>query len=281
VGLFLVFLSAAGFASLAVLGKFAFAEGFALASVLAWRFIVAALLLAPVIMARGVTRYKPALLGTAFLLGFVGYAVQATLFFVALQRTSAAVTSLLLYTYPAFVALIGRIVFHENLSGRRLAALLLAMGGVVLTIPPGGTSVELSGALVALASGVWYACYLSFGARRVQALDAVTTTGILSVGASISFAAAAILSGGLQIPSNMSSWLLMLGLGLLATVLPVVALFAAIPRLGITRTSIMSTLEPVLTALFGFLLLGEALSPAQLLGGGLVVVSAVVLQLFG
>jgi drug/metabolite transporter (DMT)-like permease len=281
VGLFLVFLSAAGFATLAIFGKYAYAEGLTLSSVLAWRFIVAAAVLIPVIVVRKSWSIKPSLLATGFLLGAIGYAVQATLFFAALERTSAAVTSLLLYTYPAFVALIGRFVFNEVLGNWRLFALVTSIAGVVLTIPYDGSGVELVGAAIALSSGIWYACYLSFGARRAQGMDPVTTTGLLSLGAAVSFAIAAAVSGGLQMPVGWPLWSSIAGIGIVATVLPVVTLFAAIRRLGITRTSIMSTLEPVLTALFGFLLLGESLSLVQVCGGGLVVVGAVVLQLFG
>ena len=280
-GFFLVFLSATGFATLAVFGKFAFADGLNLMSVLSWRFIVAASVLLPVLIIRRSWRIKPSLLVMALLLGAIGYAVQAALFFTALQKTSAAITSLLLYSYPTFVAIISRFVFKERLSNWRLLALLLSILGVVLTIPYDGTRIEILGAAVALASGVWYACYLSFGARRVQEIDPVSTTGILSIGAAVSFTLCGFLSGGIQIPPSPSSWLNILGIGVVATVLPIVCLFAAIKKLGVTRTSIMSTLEPVLTAVFGYVMLGEALSVLQVGGGMLIVLSAILLQVFG
>jgi drug/metabolite transporter (DMT)-like permease len=48
------------------------------------------------------------------------------------------------------------------------------------------------------------------------------------------------------------------------------AFFAGLQRLGAARTSMLSTLEPIVTVALAVLLLGEALSVAQCLGGALI-----------
>jgi drug/metabolite transporter (DMT)-like permease len=103
VGLGLCVVSAAGFGSLAIFGKQAYAGGLGVVGVLALRFGVAAPLLVglALVARRGLRLPRPTalrLLG----LGGIGYAIQATLFFTALTRISAGLAApLLLYLYPA------------------------------------------------------------------------------------------------------------------------------------------------------------------------------------
>ena len=56
-------------------------------------------------------------------------------------------------------------------------------------------------------------------------------------------------------------------------------LFAGIARVGPTVASILSTVEPVVTVLLAFLVFGEVLGAAQLLGGALVLCSVLVLYM--
>jgi drug/metabolite transporter (DMT)-like permease len=104
VGLLLCVVSAAGFGSLAIFGKQAYAGGLGVIGVLALRFALAAPLLVglALVARRGLGLGRPTalrLLG----LGAIGYAIQATLFFNALTRISAGLAALLLYLYPALV----------------------------------------------------------------------------------------------------------------------------------------------------------------------------------
>ena len=63
---------------------------------------------------------------TALALGALGYAAQAGAYFAALARMEAGPLSLLVYTYPAIVAVAGVLLGRERLDARRLAALVLA-----------------------------------------------------------------------------------------------------------------------------------------------------------
>lgn len=277
-----VILSATGFATLAIFGKLAFNAGLTSSSVLAWRFLIAAALLVPYIIASGQWRLARRDVINAVGLGLIGYSIQAILFFSALKHTSAAVTSLMLYTYPAFVAVISWLVFHEKMTRHRLVALVVSLVGMVLTVPMESKNIasELTGAAIALCSGVWYACYLVFGARRVRGLKPAATSAYLSIGAAFAFFVSASISGGLQVPERLEVWGVLLAIGGLATVLPVATLFAALARLGVVKTSILSTLEPVITAVFGYMFLAETMSGQQLLGGALVLLGAVTLHWF-
>lgn len=280
VGVALVAISATGFATLAILAKFAYAEGLDLASTLAWRFAGAAAVLWAWLVWRGEWRLNKREAIAATLLGTVGYAVQAALFFAALTYAGAGVTALLLYTYPAFVTILVWITEGDRPGWYRRIALGLALVGCLLTADLSGTTVQPVGLLLGIASGAWYALYLTFGARLVRSVSPVTTSAYLSLGAALSFLGAAFLGHGLIFPKTSVAMWTVAGLVLIATVLPIVTLFAGIQRLGTAQAAILSTIEPVVTVLLGILFLGEQLEARQILGGLLVVSSVVLIQAF-
>jgi drug/metabolite transporter (DMT)-like permease len=75
-------------------------------------------------------------------------------------------------------------------------------------------------------------------------------------------------------PASASGWAAVIAIGLACTVLPILAFFAGLKRVGPSRASILSTLEPVVTVALAWMALDEALSFAQLAGGALVLASA-------
>jgi hypothetical protein len=90
-GLVLCLISAAGFGSLAIFGKQAYAGGLGVIGVLAMRFAVAApLLIGLALVARRRLRLGWPVGLRLLALGGIGYAIQATLFVTALTRISAA-----------------------------------------------------------------------------------------------------------------------------------------------------------------------------------------------
>jgi drug/metabolite transporter (DMT)-like permease len=66
-------------------------------------------------------------------------------------------------------------------------------------------------------------------------------------------------------------------IALISTVLPIVAFFAGLARVGATAAATFSTLEPVVTVVLAALVLAQPLTPIQLVGGMLILVAAVVL----
>jgi drug/metabolite transporter (DMT)-like permease len=84
--------------------------------------------------------------------------------------------------------------------------------------------------------------------------------------------------GGMSLPDNSSGWagLIMLAL-LYGSAFSV--LFIFVPRLDMARNAPVMNFEPVASLLIGYLVLGQMLSPSQLLGGAVVVGGIVVLSL--
>src|SRR5918999_1117477 len=157
--------SGAAFGAMAVFGKLAYDEGATVGTLLAVRFALAAVVFWAVILAAGAAGQVRALprrtAGAGLALGACGYALQAGLFFSALDRIDASLLSLLLYTFPAIVAVAAVAIGRERLSGRRVMALALALGGAVLVVAGTGTgALDPLGAALGLGAACVYSAYI-------------------------------------------------------------------------------------------------------------------------
>ena len=110
---------------MAVFGKLAYDEGATVGTLLAVRFALAAALFWALLLARGGLRELRALgaprrRAPALALGACGYALQAGCYFAALERIDASLLSLLLYTFPAMVA-VAAVALGPRAARRRAA----------------------------------------------------------------------------------------------------------------------------------------------------------------
>jgi drug/metabolite transporter (DMT)-like permease len=64
----------------------------------------------------------------------------------------------------------------------------------------------------------------------------------------------------------------------IGTLLPFICMVTALRHIPAPRAAIVATLEPVLAAVFAWVLLGEELAPVQLAGGALVLGAVVWVQ---
>ncbi len=212
-------------------------------------------------------------------LGGVGYAFQASLFYAALQRGTAAAVALLFYAYPALVTGVEMAVARQRPTGRLSTALGLSVAGTLLIVLSGGhVSITPAGTGLALAAAAAFGLYLLVGAgaaprTSASAGGAMVIGAWVAAGAAVSLSAVGAASGGLRWPGE--DWWLMIASGL-ATACAFVLLFAALERLGASRTSVVMTLEALSAVVLGALLLDERLGPVQLIGG-LAILAATVL----
>ena len=280
-GLGLVTLSAAGFATLAIFGKLAFAAGMSLPTMLALRFSGASLLFWALLLSRGASglRLGRATIGRLLLMGGIGYAVQSSLFLGAVAFIPAALTGMLLYTYPAWVTLLAWRLDGDRPTVRRWLALALALAGTTLIAGSPDGQLHPLGLALALASGVWYSGYIVLGNRVVRGVPPLVGSAWVAVGAMTSFTVVGLLFGQIRLDfAQPDGTLAMLGMVLLATVIPIVTFLAGLQRLGPARTAILSTLEPVCTVVLAVALLGERLTFTQAVGSGLVLLAVTLLQ---
>lgn len=280
-GALLVAFSAAGFGAMPIFARQAYAAGVDLYGILLPRFALAAALLALLAMLLG-SKVPPARhIVPLALLGGVGYVGQSMLYYSALHHASAGLVALLLYAYPFLVALLAATFLRERLGMRHAVALPVAAIGLVLTIG-GGTGTPL-GVALGLGAALVYSVYIVGGTRVMRQVDPLVASSIVCAVAAMSMASIALwrVAHGLPftLPHDAAGAIPVLLIALVSTVLSITAMLVGLKWLGASMTSVLSTLEPVVSVLLGALVLHEAVSGLQALGGAIVLAAAIWLAL--
>jgi drug/metabolite transporter (DMT)-like permease len=268
----LIVVSAVAFGAMAIFARFAYAGGADVLGVLSLRFLIAGVLLTLVMLARRRPWPRGRALVVAILMGAIGYVGQAVCFFAALNHASAGLVALLLYVYPTLVCLLAAAFLHQPLTRRTLVVLAVSFIGIALTL--GGGHGTATGIALGLAAAAFYSVYIIVGSRELAGTDALGATTVVCLSAAATLGIASLLRTP-QFPAVWWGWAAVLAIALVSTVVAMLAFFGGLKRVGPARASILSTLEPVVTVALAWVLLGESLSPLQLVGGALVLGSAV------
>jgi drug/metabolite transporter (DMT)-like permease len=279
--------SGAAFGAMAIFGKLAYGSGATVGTLLAVRFVLAAALFWALVLADGAAHEVRALrrrdVGVGLALGGCGYALQAGCYFAALERIDASLLSLLLYTFPAMVAVAAFALGRERIDAPRLAALALALGGLVLVLAGAGAgAIDPVGAALGFGAAVVYSTYILVSDRVVGCVRPHVLSAVVCTGAAVTLTVGSALLGELR-PGELTAagWGWLACLALISTVGAVSLFFAGLNRVGPTTASILATVEPVVTVLLAFVVFGEVLSVLQLLGGTLVLGAVLLLASYG
>lgn len=273
-GVILCAVSGLTFGLLGAFGTLAFSAGESVSQVLVLRFGTAAVVLWVVV---GVTRRRVPrgrALVQAILLGAVGYAMQALLYFSALQRLSVGLTSLLLYTFPVIVVGVSLLVGRERPSWR---APVLAVGGVVACVGSSDVRLDVVGILLGLGAAVVYTGYY-FGMDTLPAgADRLAVAALICTSAAVVHLGLGLAGSGLRLPSTATAgWISLLAI--VSTVLPITLLLLGIRLAGPTTAAVVSCVEPLTAVIVGAAFFADPFGPSQLIGTAMVVAAVVLLQ---
>lgn len=274
-GIVYISLSALGFGSMAVFARHAYAAGVDTPTLLLLRFSIAGAIMWAVFAFRrcALPARRPLLVLAG--MGALGYAGQAFSFFTALTLGSAGLAALLLYTYPALVALLSRVVLRHPLSPLQLFAIAMALAGSALTIgrAPDGTAL---GVFFGLLAAFIYAGYILTGSRLPADVTPTASTAVVITAAAAVYGAVALFRG-VRLPEGASGWLAIVAIAVVSTAAAIAFFLEGLERLGPVRASVYSTLEPVFTLVLASVFLGERLSAVRLAGGALILGAVIVL----
>ncbi len=281
-GAWIIVASASGFATLGILLKYAFAAGANICTILAGRFLIAALFLLLYLRLRGIRCSVS--LRTArhlFLMGAVGYGGMSMLFANGIHYLSASLTGLLLYTYPALVAVLAVLLGDERFTAQKALALAICSVGLVLLLGASFQGVKPAGVFSVLGAAVIYSCYIVVGNKILKNTDPLVTSLYVCFSAGLAFLAYGLASGELQWRVSTAGWLSIVGIAVFPTLFGVLGFFLGMRLIGATSASIISMLEPLITVLLSTLLLGERITALQGVGGAVLLSGAIILQLWG
>jgi drug/metabolite transporter, DME family len=293
VGAGLVILAAACFGTLGPLSEFASRAGVTSLALVTWRGALGASCMVLFVAWQSTSaRRLPQRLGAlplrdrwAMAGASLANAILNLAVFVAFLRIGIAMTLLIFYLYPAFVALTSVLWFGERLDRLRWSALVISLVGMVLVVAganaPGtldalGIGLSLLGAV----SQTFYVLAARHGFARVPGAQAA---GLTMAGAASIYLLVALATGSLgaltqPLDSAAAFWPVLLA-GVVGAGVPTLAFITGIRLLGAPRAAILATFEPVVGVALAALLLGQQPAPVQLVGGVMIISAGVVLQL--
>jgi drug/metabolite transporter (DMT)-like permease len=275
IGVALTAVSAASFGAMAIFARLAYDDGTDVTALLFLRFLLAAACMVAVLRLRRLPWPRGRPLAGLATMGGVGYVGQSLCYFTALTLASASLVALLLYAYPAIVTVLSAALLGLPLTARTVAALVAALAGTALIIGPeaGG---EPLGIVLGLSAAVIYSGYILAGSRLAPGVGPLPSATVVMVAAAAVYAVIAIVQRP-TFPSTTGSWLAVVGIAVVSTVVAITTFFAGMERVGPADASTLSTLEPVVTVLLAAVVLDERLGMVQAAGGVLVLAAVVLL----
>lgn len=245
-----------------------------------YRMGLAAIILSPLFV-RNIRRSNIKLDRRIFVLPLLGglfTALDHAIWNTAVNLTTAANATLLGNTAPLYVSLVAWLVFREKLTSKfwlglafTLTGAGLVLGNDFLNHPTFG-----KGDLLALGAGAFYGGYFLVTQRGRQKLDTLSYVWLATLTAGLFNLGFSLILGMPLFGYPIKSYLSLLALALLPQVTGYLAIGYALGHLPASVVSPTVILQPVLTALLAIPLLGEALQPAQWIGG-LIVLSGIFL----
>jgi drug/metabolite transporter (DMT)-like permease len=187
--------------------------------------------------------------------------------------TSVANSTLLANLAPIFVTLAGWLIWKRHVTRTFLAGMVLAITGMFILVGPnfavGGTRL-LGDALGAL-TGAFYAGYMlsiklardaGAGTARLMAWSTTITAVLLLP--------VALLSPQPFLPAALAGWWVLVALAIVTQILGQGLIAYAFAHLPASLSSVSLLIQPVVASFVAWQLFGEAIGPAQFIGGAVV-----------
>ncbi|WP_242497391.1 DMT family transporter [Nocardioides oleivorans] len=241
---------------------------------LAVRFAIASLALL-VVAPRAIGRLSPAVRRHAAVLGLL-YGVAQILQTAGLAHTPASISGFVTGLYVVCTPLLAAMILRTAIPPVTWAAVALATVGLgVLAL--NGLSIGY-GELITLASAVLYALHIVGLGAWSSAQDAIgmTTLQVIVIAVVCTTATA---PDGIVLPDRTSDWVSVLYMAVIVGALGLLGQTWAQAHLPPTRSAIIMSMEPVFASFFAVWLGGENLTARLLVGGAMVLVAMLTVEL--
>ena len=220
-------------------------------------------------------RERKAALGLGLLNGTMAFCLMS-----AFDHVAVGLAILVFYLYPVFTALGAWLTGQEKLNAGLIVGLGGGFIGLALALEITGQSANAIGVGLAGFASVLMAATALLSARVLKTDNARSITLHMHISASILFIILILICVQIDLPTTMRGWVGFAGVPLFYTV-AIVTFFAGIAHIGAVRASLVMNLEPVASIAIGFILLGQVLSPRQLLGATIVICAVTAIKWLG
>lgn len=278
-GTFLLIISATAFALMAIFAKYAYALQINTSTLLSLRFLIASVVMWLVVFFMKVSpRIEKKQLLALFGLGALGYGLMSTFFFSAVKLVPASIAAILLYMYPVIVTILSAWINREAVTKYKIISLLISTTGLVMVVGVVFEGINTRGVFYGIMAAVIYSFYIIISNKLVRKLDPVIAAAYVITSAAVAFNIIGWAMGTVNIAINLQGWLTIIGIAVVSTVIAILTFFQGLKLVGPSKASIISSMEPVVTAIVACLLFSEMLTLVQIIGGGLVIGAVILIQ---
>jgi drug/metabolite transporter (DMT)-like permease len=212
------------------------------------------------------------------LLGFLGITFHQWLQSNALRTSEAGTSAWIVSTTPVFMALLGWLILKEGPGWVKTSGILLAFVGVLIVISKGDiNSISIGkfgapGDFLILISAVNWAVFSVLSRRGLKTYPAsLMMFYVMSFGWLFTSLLFLPTKGFAEIGSlTFNGWMGISFLGIFCSGLAYIAWYDALQALTTAQTGVFLYIEPIVTVVVAFFILGEAITPALLIGGAII-----------
>ena len=256
------------------------------------RSTIALLILAPLLLAgnRAVFNVRRSHLAQFFLLGVLGLAASNYFYYLAIEKTTVATAIVLQYVAPVWVLLYMLARGLQRPTLLRISGVAMAVVGCALAVVEiaarsrfpwlviSGVRFNKVGVIAAELAAVTFAFYNVYGQHLVRVYQRWTVLLYSLLGAAVFWI---IVNPPWKIAAQHYSgaqWLFMLAFSISSMLVPFALYFTGLQYLDPTRAIVTACLEPVWAILLTALILGEWVSPLQMVGIVIVLAATILVQ---
>ncbi len=182
-------------------------------------------------------------------------------------------------SYVVFVFVIEMIMGREKYSNKRLLIVLLtALGLIIIAVPGAGGQFPIKAFIVGIIASLMYSTQVIL--INSEDLKPVHTNVILLTGVvpiMIYSSIRCLMLGEPLFPSGTTQWIAIICLGTIGVIIARGLFYRSMRIIGATTASMIDSLEPLSSAVLGFVLLGQGLSFYIVLGSVLMMISTIML----
>lgn len=203
-------------------------------------------------------------------------------YFKAINEMNISLAVILLYTSPAFVAILSYLFLKEKMTIKKIVAVAGTFIGCVLIAGMSGGSIEnitMTGVMIGLGSGLFFALYSIFGKFALVKYQPFTVTFYTFVVAAIFLIPVTQLWTKWDMLFSAKVLLYGTGFGLLPTIVAFILYNAGLQKIESSKAAILATIEPLVATLLGIMVYQEKITLFQFIGSIIILVSVIMVQI--
>jgi drug/metabolite transporter (DMT)-like permease len=198
--------------------------------------------------------------------------------FKAIELVPVSIAILTYFIYPLLTGIVGAVTGVDRLTWTGAATALVAFFGLSLIIGANPADLALMGLGAAVGGALCRTAMLLITRATLKGADARLITWYTLWSSMLVFVAFSLATWSWHWPHTASGWVAFIDIGFTTTA-AILTLYVSTQRIGPFRTALYMNLEPFMTAVLSAIVLGDRLTPLQVLGGVVMITALCVFQL--